>query len=299
MIISWPEVRALEDFIQQCEDDSFAENYPDCRDFEFFANNPQFIMSLGKFDEFVSFYNHPSFRKSWFSGAVQGKQVEVCQQSLFREPTGRWHFLWLVPSSRRGSFTFHSRETFDDDEARSLEIGLRTVFDHLYRIADEPVAGERLLWSPNLWTPHAQKSEIALICGTQQILKALQAERISLSDVTWQQLEEIVAEVLRTQGLEIHVVRESPQGGRDIIARGELIPGEEPISMAVEVKHRPVVGRPEVQTALWQNRHYPALLFATSGRFSAGVLDEKALPENRLRLILKDGVALGDMIRAK
>ena len=42
-----------------------------------------------------------------------------------------------------------------------------------------------------------------------------------------------------------------------------LIPGEEPIEMAVEVKHRAVVDRPQVQLALYQNRAYPALLFVT------------------------------------
>ncbi|MFL6236440.1 MAG: hypothetical protein ACJ76N_25140 [Thermoanaerobaculia bacterium] len=72
--------------------------------------------------------------------------------------------------------------------------------------------------------------------------------------------------------MEIHIVRQRPQGGRDIVARGELIPGQEPLEMAVEVKHRPVVGRPEVQKALWQNRAYPALLFVTLGRFTGGRL---------------------------
>jgi hypothetical protein len=67
--------------------------------------------------------------------------------------------------------------------------------------------------------------------------------------------------------------------------------------MAVEVKHRKVVDRPEVEMALHQNRRFPALLFVTSGRFTAGVLKEKALPENQLRLFLKDGDALGDLIR--
>lgn len=81
------------------------------------------------------------------------------------------------------------------------------------------------------------------------------------------------------------------------MARGELIPGQEPLTIAVEVKHRSVVDRPEIETALWQNRSFPALLFAISGRFTAGVFEEKSLPENQLRLFLKDGVALGDMLR--
>lgn len=67
--------------------------------------------------------------------------------------------------------------------------------------------------------------------------------------------------------------------------------------MAVEVKHKRIVDRPEVQLALYQNRGYPALVFVTSGRFTAGVFKEKAITENRLRLFLKDGFAVGDLVR--
>ena len=67
--------------------------------------------------------------------------------------------------------------------------------------------------------------------------------------------------------------------------------------MAVEVKHKSVVDRPDVQVALYQNKAYPALLFVTSGRFSAGVFKEKSREENRFRLFLKDGLAIGDLVR--
>ena len=127
---------------------------------------------------------------------------------------------------------------------------------------------------------------------------ALKKQAIQLESVSWRQLEEIVAEVLRARGMEIHLVRENPQGGRDIVARGELIPGQEPLLLAVEVKHRRIVDRPEVDKALWQNRHFPALMFVTSGRFTSGVFKEKAAPDNKFRLFLKDGDALDDLIRA-
>jgi hypothetical protein len=38
-------------------------------------------------------------------------------------------------------------------------------------------------------------------------------------------------------------------------------------------------------------------VFVTSGRFTAGVFKEKRMDENRHRLFLKDGVAVGDMVR--
>ena len=118
---------------------------------------------------------------------------------------------------------------------------------------------------------------------------------ICFDDLNASEFEDLVGEILLEGGLKIYKVRSHPQGGRDLIARGTLIPGEDPVEFAVEVKHRKIVDRPEVQLALQQNKAYPALLFVTSGRFTAGVFKEKAREENRFRLLLKDGVALGDL----
>ena len=118
-----------------------------------------------------------------------------------------------------------------------------------------------------------------------------------MADLTWRQLEELVAELLRSRGMEISLTKRSHDGGRDVVARGELIPGE-PTVLAVEVKKKPVVGIYDVQRALRANEDFPALLVATSGRFSGGVIREKARNRNQLRLYLKDGLALSQWIDA-
>ena len=212
-----------------------------------------------------------------------------------------------MPTDRNGSFSFESKDSlariaesvgYVEHVSPEVEIPLPDLFKKLYAVAGQFTDGEKTLWSPKLWTPSEQQRQKNILQdGAKHLLTALKSEKVELTDLSWKQLEEIVAEVLRAQGLEIHLVRENPQGGRDIIARGELIPGQEPLAMAVEVKHKRVVGRPEVQAAIHQNRHFPALMFVTSGRFTAGVLKEKQLPENQLRLVLKDGEALGDLIR--
>lgn len=127
-------------------------------------------------------------------------------------------------------------------------------------------------------------------------MKALKERKISLQQLSWRELEDVVAGVLQEQGFEIHVVRNTPQGGRDMLARGDVAASGESLLFAVEVTHRKVVNRPLLERTLWQNRYYPALMFVTSGRFTAGAIAEKNLPENRFRLILRDGTALGDMI---
>jgi hypothetical protein len=138
----------------------------------------------------------------------------------------------------------------------ALNFSVDELFAALYKLAsDDRPTTETRLWTPKLWTPGAQQSErAALKTITQPLLRALRSHTMRLADLKWNELECVVAEVLRGLGMQIHVVKERPQGGRDIIARGELIPGQEPIQMAVEVKHQRTVDRPQVQAALWQNR---------------------------------------------
>lgn len=259
----------------------------------FYAERPHLLMAMG-FDEFVALANRKQLGRLW-----RRSGIDDSPQSIYRAPGGQWHLLFLAPTRRNSTFSFKSKETINHGEdAYSLEIGFEDLLDRLYAIADKWIPEERSLVSHVLWTPSLQVETRATLQGrVSAILSALIEERISLDVLSWQQLEEVVAEVLRMHGLEIYVVKDRPQGGRDIVARGELIPGQEPVEMAVEVKHRKLVTRPAVQKALWQNRHYPALLFVTSGRFSGGVFKERNLPENRLRLFLKDGDAIGDLIR--
>jgi len=59
----------------------------------------------------------------------------------------------------------------------------------------------------------------------------------------------------------------------------------------------PKLGGAETKQAIEAaNRAFPALLVATAGTFSAGVIREKRLPHNHMRMFLKDGVAVGQWI---
>lgn len=153
---------------------------------------------------------------------------------------------------------------------------------------------EAIIALSSLWRPTPEAFD-PRDCGIGDILNAIRNEACALNDIPWRRLEEIVAELLRSRGMKIHVTKRSRDGGRDVIATGELIPGE-PTVLAVEVKQKAVVGVQDLRAALWANRHFPALLFATSGRFTAGVLKEKTREDNDLRLMLKDGVALRQWI---
>lgn len=54
--------------------------------------------------------------------------------------------------------------------------------------------------------------------------------------------------------------------------------------VAEQQRKRPVVSSVELRESLYANRRFPALLFATSGRFSAGEFRERADRDNRLRI---------------
>lgn len=177
-------------------------------------------------------------------------------------------------------------------------ISIENLFKNLKRLTNTPDQTPRTLWLPKFWTPEFQnQTRIELTSGVSSIIQAINSENKDLLEVSPRTLEEIVAELLRAKGLEIYLTPQSRDGGRDIVARGELFPGE-PITLAVEVKHKAKVGTPDLDRSLKANEDFPALMLATSGKFSAGVIKEQQRNRNKLRLILKDGMALSQWIKA-
>ncbi len=180
----------------------------------------------------------------------------------------------------------------------SIAVSYDEFIGSLRKLIVQPRTEPSTLWIPHIWTPREQQKQKRLVDDVlRPHLQRWATDGLCLEDLNFSEFEDLVAELLFKAGLQVYKVRESPQGGRDLIAKGVLVPEEEPVEMAVEGKHRRVVDRPEVQLALYQNRGYPALVFVTSGRFTAGVLKEKSIAENRLRLFLKDGMAVGDLVR--
>ncbi len=173
---------------------------------------------------------------------------------------------------------------------KSIRLGLRTILANCERAVSSPDHPAVILL-PNIWRPPEDFPSLQLAEVTGRLLSALKDQKIHLRDLKWQQLEDVVYELLRSRGLMVQMTPRSKDGGRDIIARGELIPGE-PAAFAVEVKHKGVVGVSDLRSTLYANGHFPLVMLATSGSFSAGVVQEKQKPENFFRLLLKDGQAL-------
>jgi len=275
------------------------------RFYKWLTNNPQVIMTAG-FQEYVGAYKLPLYRSLVRKGLLSN-----CARPVFREFQGEWILISSVDSNAKfewEGFSIEGLKGYQPQEDNLDEVYAlasrpiccaEQVISKAQRMVHNEVYDSTVFVSPKLWTPFNQKQEKELLqSASREIIRELQAENVELRSIRWQVFEEVVAEILRSKGMEIHLVRESPQGGRDIIARGELIPGMEPLTIAVEVKHMDLVDRPLIQQALYQNRHFPALMFVTSGRFTSGVIKEARMPTNRMRLFLKDGVAIRDLIKS-
>jgi hypothetical protein len=308
MIIAPEEVTELEKFLMSDPNGGFG--------FEFFATRPHLLLPLG-FDQYRCLKGGESFPGPWTH------HRDERPQSFYRKPTGQWCWMFGVfPILQRITFGIGGGPFSDDEvfgynrmfiggqmipscafiDGRNEKLGVENVgYDELMGkvtgVASNPdQVSISTIWSGTLWTPQAQEEQRLLLeSSTVDLLRSIKSEKMTLADLSWRQLEDIVVEILRKSGMEIHKVTETPQGGRDVIARTWML--GEPVTLAVEVKHRDVVEPGHVRDALYASQHFNGLLFVTSGRFSSGVLRERDLLGNQLRLILKDGVALGDLIR--
>lgn len=274
--------------------------------YSFLNKNPQIFLASG-FQEYIS-----SHKLGLFWSLADAGELSYLNRPIFRNETGQWlvvsyiddeptyswdaYNLIYLQAKFNEEYKYNVAELHYDDALVDLP-SFNEFLNNAKKYVNNQLVDNTILISPRLWTPNQQDFEKQLLQNSSiKIIEEIKNQQTDLASIHWKIFEEIVAEVLRAQGMEIHLVKESPQGGRDIIGRIFIPELNEVLSMAVEVKHRYVVDRPLVQTAIYQNRQFPALMFVTSGRFTSGVLQEVRNPENRMRLFLKDGIAIRDMI---
>ncbi len=262
----------------------------------FLSENPQLFIPLG-FDELRVEPRFGSLAIDAFETALNSKAFDSQERKLLESHLGLWcrdlaSGVWYWYRGFDGPKDYMFRFETSDGLERYVPFDemvskcRRSISSH-----DNPAA----LLLPALWYPPQKTPHIELVDTTKQLITTLAATQASFDQLSWQQLEDIVAELLRSRGLRVTVTNRSADGGRDVIAKGELLPGE-PTTLAVEVKHQDVVKVDSVRSRLYANRHFPMLMLVTSGRFSAGVVKEKKQPDNFLRLILKNGIALRSWI---
>jgi hypothetical protein len=284
------------------------EDFPS--EVEFFVNRPHLLMPLG-YDEFRSVSLDDSGEPSQdpFAAGIGESLTDGAwafpREMFYRNiKTGAWEWfegITQFPKEKQRPDAWYKSDgkpylhLVGSHHTHNL-LPAKVWLKQLENITSNPGAQPYSLVIPSIWAPRNQLLQYeALDTATRHLLQALYNEKLDLRSISWRQLEEIVAELLRSLGLQVFVTPRGHDGGRDVIARGELIPGE-PTLLSVEVKQKPTVGIYDVQRALRANEDQPALLVATAGRFSGGVIREKSRERNQYRLFLKDGIALRQWI---
>ncbi len=98
--------------------------------------------------------------------------------------------------------------------------------------------------------------------------RALEFLQDRLSKLAWDQMQELVAGLLRAMGYKTRISPAGPDRGRDIIASPDGF-GFQPPRIIVEVKHRKgSMGAPEVRSFLGGLRHNDNGLYVSTGGFS-------------------------------
>lgn len=257
--------------------------------------NPHLLLALG-FDEYRLIEESDDDAKSIERQFrhVEGASFPLGYEALFRTETGgEWRLFQGFKLNANGG---SSLDLSFVGEEKNHTIQCSEWLKNLMRLVEQPKETVSTLSFSRLWIPKQKiLSESPLARSTKDIIRTIHGGYESLRQIHWRTLEEIVAELLRAQGLQVHLTPRTSDGGRDIIARGELVPGE-PMTLAIEVKNKDVVGIDDARRALHANQQFPSLMLVTAGVFSAGVVQEKR--RNSLRLFLKDGIALQQWIRS-
>jgi hypothetical protein len=301
MIVSNSEVDELENQLENHfgeevranSGDYFHEEFPGTG---YIYRNPHLVLAMG-FDEYrliESGHDEAQEIERLFPD-VWGMSFPLDYEALYRtESSGDWRlFQGLKFNADRSGLdlSFTGARQWE-----SVAVSCREWVARLRKLVAAPREDSSILSLSKFWLPRESViSESPIAGSTKEIIQSIHKGYESLRQIHWRELEELVAELLKAKGMQVHLTKKTGDGGRDIIARGELISGE-PMTIAVEVKNKDVVGIEDARQALWANRDFPALMLVTSGVFSAGVIEEKR--NNSLRLFLKDGVALQQWIHS-
>lgn len=305
------DIEQFEAYLQEFEECERGDGYDDPAEgssVEYFFDRPHLLLPLG-FDETrplvepgCEYWLEKHYDRRWLDRATAEAEAlgvryglsevtfELGIETIFRNSAqGAWY--WLL-GLERGHLLFRGPRN------SGATFSISDLLIKLRKLVESPDYVPKTLWLPRIWTPEFQDHDRQKVSDdVASLLSSLQDEKIQLSEIKPVVFEELVAELLRSKGMEVYVTKRTRDGGRDIIARMESTLGD-PLTIAVEVKQKPVVGTDDLFKTLKANENFPAIMIATAGRFSAGVIKQKAAESNQLRLMLKDGVALSQWVES-
>jgi len=224
------------------------------------------------------------------------RPARIPRECFYRnQATGRWELFEGIASfdeRGRSSGNYLHFLSGPDPESQSRYISVDDWLGRLRSWQTEPDPDPHTL----LWIPSARGDQPIYLAKTiPNLLSEVGRNPELLRTVNWRDFEAMVAALLESDGWEVRLTKRTHDGGRDVIARA-ITPDGTPFMMAVSAKQQAVFSRRDAVDALYENRAFPLIMLATSGRFSAGVLQLRSQSENRLRLELRSGEAVIDWI---
>ena len=263
---------------------------------DFFADRPHLLLPNGYDDCWVVDTNHPEKPNPPEILANFYDLLEFPRECFYRnQATGRWELFEGIASfdeRGRSSGNYLHFLSGPDPESQSRYISVDDWLGRLRSWQTEPDPDPHTL----LWIPSARGDQPIYLAKTiPNLLSEVGRNPELLRTVNWRDFEAMVAALLESDGWEVRLTKRTRDGGRDVIARA-ITPDGTPFMMAVSAKQQAVFSRRDAVDALYENRAFPLIMLATSGRFSAGVLQLRSQSENRLRLELRSGEAVIDWI---
>jgi len=232
--------------------------------------------------------------KAWPENNKYQNGASVGQVYRFREDIIRGQHVTTYDSSRRiyhvgtvtGDYEFHPEYDSELRHTRSVEWEKEVPRDGLSAEAKNSlgaistifclptsVADELLNPSNNDFHADEGQSVEAEIDAEADVRKdteqrALEFLQDRLSKLAWDQMQELVAGMLRAMGYKTRISPAGPDRGRDIIASPDGF-GFQPPRIIVEVKHRKgSMGAPEVRSFVGGLRQNDNGLYVSTGGFS-------------------------------
>lgn len=296
MIITPKEIEQLKAKLDDCWGDPWSQHMSEQEGcLNFLAQHPHLLIPLGFSEARVFDHSPENVRTLEARFDVINVYVGSCKRRIaYRRPEGGWYLVGRPGWQKKGGPPLVP--FFAEKGGVDFELSIAEPVNALDSLPNGTLNLRSLTVFPTFPPRIKVASESEAAVTALELIQRIQDLRMNLVDLKPYELEDVVAELMRSRGHKVLQTKRTRDGGRDIIVRGEFLP-DVMAEMAVEVTTQGTVGIGKLAKALHQNRHFPLIMIATSGRFSAGVMHEREQPDNRMKLQLVDGATLWDWVR--
>ena len=247
MLITDREIDELDSHLNACWGDPWsAHGFQQDSCLNFLGENPHLLLPMG-FQEARVWRESPEsaatlVERFRLSAGFPGATV---RRAAYRHADGHWYLVgeigWPDQPDSEALRGLPQIRFWGEGGQEDRGILIDEVLNTLRGIEARRLTVESLIILPHLTSLVQFDRSIELAQSSRQLLKDIQAAKRSLGDLSPNDLEDVVAELMRARGHQVEQTKRTRDGGRDLIVTGEFFPGVR-TQMAVEVTSMKVVG---------------------------------------------------------